>query len=116
MSRTAAQLATYAARRAARHCLDCAADLKPLIAWVKPRCPECHDNALERARKYNATEAGRARSRRHMARRYAAQKAAGLCVDCPRPAAPGRVRCEDHLAFHSEANAHHYDRKEATHG
>lgn len=32
----------------------------------------------------------------------AAHKALGLCVSCPSPAAPGRLRCETHLAYHRD--------------
>ena len=40
------------------------------------------------------------RQARHNARRRAERKAAGLCweVGCPRKAAAGRARCEEHLA------------------
>lgn len=32
----------------------------------------------------------------------AAHKAAGLCVSCASPAAPGHLRCERHLTYHRE--------------
>jgi hypothetical protein len=113
MARSPAQVALDAYRRANHLCLDCGAALEHLIAWVKPRCPEHHEDALARSRKYNRTRKGKERSRAHMARRYVAQRAAQLCVDCPRPAAPGRCRCEEHLAAHQEWNAHYLDRKES---
>ena len=112
MPRSPAQLALYAHRRANALCVDCGADLKPLIAWGKPRCPECHESALDRSRRYNATEAGQARGRLHMRRVYAERRAAGQCVTCGEPAAPF-ARCETHRADHCAWNARYYDAKEA---
>ena len=112
MPRTAAQSALYAARKTAGLCPECGAALAPLVAWGKPRCPECHEALRARARRYNASPAGKARSVRHMARMYAERRASGACVDCGAPAEVGKARCEPHLAAHSEWNNLYLDRKE----
>ena len=44
--------------------------------------------------------------REHVRKYRQSQKAAGLCIECPAPAVPGRVRCQHHLeaalaAYHS---------------
>ena len=44
----------------------------------------------------------RDREKRRMAQRAKAHRAAGLCVTCSEPAAPGRTRCEHHLAYFRE--------------
>jgi hypothetical protein len=112
MARTAAQRALYAARLAAGFCPDCGADLKPLLAWGKPRCPESYEKLVARARRYNASPNGKARSTRYMARTYAERRAAGACIDCGAPAVVGKARCEPHLAAHREWGALYLDRQE----
>jgi len=38
------------------------------------------------------------------------QRRKGLCLDCPRPAAPGRVRCTEHL----KRDHRHYAKKKGS--
>lgn len=40
----------------------------------------------------------------------AKRKAAGLCIDCGKPVAEGRIRCEFHLARTRERMKAHYER------
>lgn len=102
----------YADRKAARRCIDCAAGLQPPDGL---RCVECRERAVDDQRRYRATAKGRAAERARLARRYQHLTAAGLCVDCAAPAAPGRRRCETHLAARAASQAVYLDRKEQTH-
>lgn len=60
-----------------------------------------------RAKKWKLEHPDRVREldRERQRQRRAAAKAAGRCIQCPRPAADGRTRCADHLAQRREARA-----------
>lgn len=90
--RTATDLARYEQRKAARHCVDCAAGLQETDGL---RCLECHETKLRCAKVYRATERAHRLDANRQAAKYARRRAAGLCVDCGAPA-EGRARCEAH--------------------
>jgi hypothetical protein len=75
-------------------------------------CVECAAQAVTAANAYAATAAGKATIKARRDRR----KAAGVCLDCPAPAAAPHVRCEDCHTVHKLANiASDARREEASH-
>mgnify|MGYP000225760429 CR=1 FL=1 len=111
--RTAADHLRYTTRRDAGLCLDCAADLRLLIAWSKTRCPECYDVNRASARAYRSRAEVMRRDAEQQRARYERAKARGTCVDCAAPPAPGRVRCQRHLEAMKVLQVGYLDRKEA---
>ena len=73
-------------------------------------CGECRYKqtiASDRVRtpEYLQKDAARNRARR------IAHKAAGLCIYCSEPAAPGRVQCERHIAYQKKKKKESYARR-----
>lgn len=109
-----AEAARYKARRTARLCTGCGADLKPLLDWARTVCPDCAKRLADADAKYKATEKARQAQSRVRAARYVARKAAGLCVEsgCKSAAAPGRARCLPCIEQHRVWNNEYLDRRE----
>ena len=106
-----AERARYARRVAERRCVKCNAGLQPEDGV---RCVECVDRAAGIDHRYKHSAKGRATNAVKQRRWRADAKAAGRCCVCLLPAAPGRVRCDRHLAEQKAAQAAYLDRKEAS--
>lgn len=104
---------TYAHRKANRLCVDCAAHLQDEDTGVT--CLECRASRRKARARYLATERGRAVENAYQTRRYRSRIEAGKCADpgCAQPPAPGRKRCDAHLAIHAFSQQEHLLRKEA---
>lgn len=99
---------TYRRRRANRLCVDCGAGLQETDGL---RCVEDQE-----ARDRMEATAHRRRQKLKARRLLRDQRvAANRCLDCPAAPAPGRVRCEAHLAERAAEVARYLDRKEARH-
>ncbi len=97
----------YAARKAARRCVQCNAGL--LDEEPGPRCTE-HEEAHRKAWARMSKTPKHKQTR--MARRDA-RTAEGICLGCPAKPVPGRRRCQACLDVHAAATAEYLDRKEA---
>jgi hypothetical protein len=88
----------YRDRVRRRLCVDCAAGLQSVD---RLRCVECQASMLASKRRYRTSKKGRAVELSRRRERYANRCSDGRCVDCARPAAEGRVRCDEHLTYHT---------------
>lgn len=107
-ARRARSREVYAARVAARRCVRCNAGLQELDGV---RCVECTERDRATDYKYKASSHGRAQYAVRQRRWRADARVAGRCADCLAPAAPGRRRCEEHLAATKVAQALYLERK-----
>ena len=101
--------ARYAALKAARQCVYCAAGLQEGDGIT---CVECTERKAESRARYEASAKGRAAERRHQRKKLARRMANGQCLSCTRPAGPGRRRCDHHLTYQAAAQAVYLDRRE----
>lgn len=70
------------------------------------RCFDCLEKERTRGRRYRESEDHKALKKQANARREAARKENGQCIACARPAVPGKVRCQFHLAKDARNHKH----------